>query len=123
VKSGKSKKFGYGSILTTFALERIPLMQPQYISLGLPPPTEPWMQRWVDLMSWHAGQPYISFSETFFEWFDHQEMVYVRFPYAGMDFRGDPDLVLPAGEQWGVMGNFLLTISLFIVVYNVLIFL
>ena len=57
VKSGRSKNFGYGSILNSFALERIPLMQPQYISLGLPPPTEPRMQRWVDLMSRHAGQP------------------------------------------------------------------
>ncbi len=26
VKSGRSKNFGYGSILTAFALERIPLM-------------------------------------------------------------------------------------------------
>ena len=81
-------------------------MQPQYISLSLPPPTEPRMQRWVDLMSRHAGQPQISFFETFFESFDRQEMVYAKFPYAGMDFRGDPDLVLPVGEQWGSMGNF-----------------
>lgn len=29
-------------------------------------------------------------------------MVYAKCPYAGMDFRGDPDLVLLAGEQWGV---------------------
>ena len=28
VKSGRSKNFGYGSILTAFALEKIPLMQP-----------------------------------------------------------------------------------------------
>ena len=80
-------------------------MQPQYISLGLPPPTEPRMQRWVVLMYRHASQPQISFSETFFKWFDRQEMVYARFPYAGMDFRGDPDLVLSAGEQWGVIGK------------------
>lgn len=106
VKSGRSKNFGYGSILTAFTLERIPLMQPQYISLGLPPPTDPQMQRWVDLMSRNAIQPQISFSDTFFEWFDHQEMVYAKFPYAGMDFRGDPDLVLLAGKQWGVMGKY-----------------
>ena len=56
-------------------------------------------------MSRHAGQPHISFSKTFFKWFDHQEMVYARSPYAGMDFRGDPDLVLLVGEQWGAMGN------------------
>ena len=56
VKNGRSKNFGYGSILTALALEKIPLMQPQYISLGVPPPTEPRMQRWVDLMARHAGQ-------------------------------------------------------------------
>jgi len=41
VKNSKLKNFGYGSILTTFALEKIPLMQPQYVSLALPPPIEP----------------------------------------------------------------------------------
>jgi len=98
VKNGRLKNFGYGSILTTFALEKIPLMQPQYISLGLPPPTEPHMQRWVDHMSKHVGQSHISFSDTFFRWFDCQEMVYSEYPYAVMDFWGDPDLVLLAGE-------------------------
>jgi len=106
VKNGRLKNFGYGSILTTFSLEKTPLMQPQYISLGLPPPTEPWMQRWVDHMSRHAGQSQISFSDTFFGWFDRQEMVYFEYPYAGMDFRDDPDLVLPTDEQWGAIGKF-----------------
>ena len=65
-------------------------------------------------MSRHVGQSQISFSNTFFGWFDRQEMVYSEYTYAGMDFRGDPDLVLPASEQWGVIGKFL-TIFLFIV--------
>ena len=64
------------------------------------------MQRWVDHMSRHAGQSHISFYDTLFGWFDRQEMVYSNYPYAGMDFRGDPDLVLPAGEQWGAIGKF-----------------
>ena len=106
VKNGRLKNFGYGSILTAFALEKIPLMQLQYISLGLPPPTEPGMQRWVDHMSRHAGQSQISFSDTLFGWLDRQEMVYSEYPYAGMDFWNDPDLVLPASEQWGIIGKF-----------------
>ena len=81
-------------------------MQPQYISLGLPPPTEPNMQRWVDHMAGHAGQSQVSFSDSFLQWFNYHEMVFSEYPYAGMDFRGDPDLVLPAGEQWGVIGKF-----------------
>ena len=43
VKNGRLKNFGYDSILIAFALEKIPLMQPQYVSLGLPPSTEPQM--------------------------------------------------------------------------------
>jgi len=105
VKNGRLKNFGYGSILVAFALERVPMMQPQHIDLSLPPPTEPRMQRWVDHMSRHAGQSQISFSATFFRWFDRQEMFYSEYPYAGMDFRGDPDLALPAGERWGALGN------------------
>ena len=104
-KSGRLKNFGYGSILVAFALERIPLMQPQYIALTVPSPTEPRMQRWVDHMSRHAGQSQISFSVTFFGWFDHQEMYFSEYPYTGMDFRGDPDLPLPVGERWGALGN------------------
>ena len=56
-------------------------------------------------MSRHAGQSQISFSDTFFRWFDRQEMAYAEYPYAGMDFRGDPDLVLPDGEPWGAIGK------------------
>ena len=41
-------------------------------------------------------------------------MVFSEYPYAGMDFRGDPDLVLSAGEQWGAIGKFL-SIFMFIV--------
>lgn len=121
VKNGILKNFGYSSILTAFSLEKIPLMQPQYIPLGLPPPTEPRMQRWVDHMSRHAGQSQVSFSDTFFGWFNCQDMVFSKYLYAGMDFQGDPDLVLPAGEQWGAIGK-ISTISLFIVsLYNVLV--
>lgn len=37
----------------------------------------------------------------------------------GMDFRGDPDLVLSAGAQWGVIGKFSDHISIYCF-YNVL---
>ena len=33
-------------------------------------------------------------------------MVFSEYPYAGMDFRGDPDLVLSVGEQWSAIGKF-----------------
>ena len=30
-----------------------------------------------------------------------------QFPYAGLDFHGDPELILPLGQAWGDMGEFL----------------
>ena len=34
------------------------------------------------------------------EWLECQMIFIQDWPYAGMDFRGDPDMQLPAGEQW-----------------------
>lgn len=56
-------------------------------------------------MARHAGQSQISFSYAFFKWFNRQEMVFAEYPYVGMDFRGDLDLALPAGEQWIAIGK------------------
>ena len=70
VKSGKTNNFGYGSILISFSLERIPLMHPQLISLGVSRPRDPQMQRWIDLMARHVGQSLITFTSAFFEWLD-----------------------------------------------------
>ena len=33
-----------------------------------------------------------------------QEIFVQDWPYAGLDFRNDPDLVLPPGEQWDDAG-------------------
>ena len=68
VKSGKTKNFSYGSILITFVLERVPLMQPQHVTLVLAGPRDPRMQQWVELMARHVGQSSISFSTTLFSW-------------------------------------------------------
>lgn len=56
-------------------------------------------------MARHAGQSQISFSDAFFEWLDHQEMVFTEYPYIRMDFQDNLDLALPTGEQWSTMGK------------------
>ena len=43
VKTGKTNNFRYGSILITFTLERIPLMQPQHVTLVVAVPRDPLM--------------------------------------------------------------------------------
>ena len=42
-KGGRKKNFSYGSILISFALERIPLMQPQHVTLDISSPKDPRM--------------------------------------------------------------------------------
>lgn len=41
VKSGKTKNFSYGSLLISFTLEIISLMQPQHVTLGVAGPRDP----------------------------------------------------------------------------------
>ena len=49
-KGRRKKNFSYGSILISFALEHIPLMQPQHVTLDISSPRDPRMQRWVEIM-------------------------------------------------------------------------
>lgn len=72
-------------------------MQPQHVSPSLTCPRDSRMQRWVELMARHAGQSLISFSPAFFYWLRRQHIFIEGHPYAGMDFRGDPDLRSPMG--------------------------
>ena len=48
-------------------------------------------------------------------------MVFSEYPYVGMDFRGDPDLVLPDGEQWGAIGKFFDHIIVYCFIHNVVV--
>ena len=80
-------------------------MQPQHVILDIASPRDPQMQRRVELMGWHAGQSTIVFSTAFFAWFQQQIVAINEYAYTGVDFRGDPDLVLPEGAQWGAIGK------------------
>ena len=53
-KNGKLNNFGYGSIVVTFALERIPMLAPQHIPVDVGRPREPQMVLWVALMARHS---------------------------------------------------------------------
>ena len=65
--------------------------------------------RWVAVMARHPdeGTEVIRFTPEYFRWLENQVFSIQDFPYAGVDFRGDPDMVLPPGEQWDDTGNFI----------------
>jgi hypothetical protein len=49
-KNGDLKQFGYGSILVSFFLERVPHFL-LHVDWNIPTPRDPRMKRWCDLMS------------------------------------------------------------------------
>ena len=110
-KNGRLKTFGYGPIVVSFALERVPMLIPQQLTVDDLGPREPKLVRWVAVMARHPdeGAAVVRFSDSYFDWLEGQLFVIQDFPYAGMDFRGDPDMVLPQGEQWDDRGTFIFT--------------
>ena len=98
-KNAKLKNFGYGAILISFALERILLLAPQLIPVDCGEPQEPQMVHWVALMACHGrdGSSVVQFTLAYFMCLWNQVFTIEEFPYAGIDFRGDPEMSLPLG--------------------------
>ena len=94
------KQFGYGSILVSFILERLPIFQGQGAIVAEPIPREPRMARWAALMPRAGGGQHMSWRLEFFGWLRRQLIVVEDWPYAGTDFTSDPDLPLPEGDDW-----------------------
>ena len=49
--------------------------------------------------------PRTTWDDEFLQWWAEQVIAVEDYPYAGMDFWGDPDLVLPPGAAWGTIGK------------------
>ena len=54
------------------------------------------------------------YDDDFYIWWEQQLLALEQFPYAGMDFRGDPDLFLPPGGAWGELGKQILIFLTFL---------
>ena len=68
--------------------------------------------RWVAVMASHPDErtEVARFKPEYFQWLENQVFSIQDLPYAGIDFRGDPDMVLPPGEQWDESGKILFNI-------------
>ena len=99
-KHGGVKQFGYGSIVVSFFLERLPIFQIQGAVVADPLPREPRMARWVALMPRGGGDQQMAWRPEFFIWLRRQLIIVEDWPYTGTDFTGDPYLSLPEGEDW-----------------------
>ena len=65
-KQAKLKQFGYGSILVSFILERLPIFQGQRAIVAELIPREPRMARWAALMPRSWGGQQMSWKPEFF---------------------------------------------------------
>ena len=61
---------------------------------------DPAMLKWSGLLVRLGGEHQPHFSKDFFSWLDQEILVVDDYGYAGIDFRNDPDLVLPTGYDW-----------------------
>lgn len=67
-KTRAQREFGYGTLIVSFFLERLPVLRPQ-MSLGLAGPRETRQRRWDSLIHRTRGGPIRHFFEDdFFEW-------------------------------------------------------
>ena len=55
-KNGQLKTFGYGPLVVSFGLERVPMLIPQQLTVGVGLPQEPKLMRWVAVMARHPDE-------------------------------------------------------------------
>ena len=88
-----------------FFFERVPGLSPR-VDVPLHGVRDPAQRCWVDAMRRLGGgrvaNPYPA---NFFPWWRWQIIAIEDYPYAGIDFRGDPDMPLPPGSAYGDIGN------------------
>jgi hypothetical protein len=61
---------------------------------------DPAMLKWSGLLVQLGGRSKLHFFEDFFSHLDQDIFIVDDYGYAGIDFRNDPDLVLPEGYNW-----------------------
>ena len=85
------------------------MLIPQQLTVGVGPPRELKLMQWVAVMARHPdeGAKVVRFPAGYFHWLENQVFAIQDFLYAKMDYRGDPDMVLPQGEQWDDRGIFI----------------
>jgi hypothetical protein len=103
-RRGELKQFGYGSLLVSFFLERVPVFRLQ-VEWDFSGPRDPRMLRWCWLMARHMAGPIVKYDDIFFDWLQNHMLMVDDYDYAGLDFQGDLDLALPENAPWGDLGK------------------
>jgi hypothetical protein len=103
-RSAGRGEFTFGSILVAFFLERVPALRPRVV-LEVPEVRHPRLRRWSEILARHGGgEGGHYFTEQVARIWRQTPQLILRFPYVGVDFRNDPDMVLPPGEAFDDRG-------------------
>jgi hypothetical protein len=124
-RGGNLKQFGYGSLLVSFFLEWVPIFRLQ-VEWNISGPRDPRMLRWCRLMARNIAGPIVKYDDIFFDWLQTHMLMVDDYAYAGLDFRGDPDLALLEDTQWGDLGKkytHFLFLNVFEIFYHIQMFL
>ena len=105
-KRKRWKNSGYSSILVSLFFKRVPGLSPT-IPLPVRSPCQPRLSRWGDIFLHQGGGDTVQsvYDDDFYFWWEWHLSALEQFPYVGMDFWGDLDLVLPLGGAWGELGK------------------
>ena len=104
-KRGYLKQFGYGAMIVSFILQRVPHMRPQ-VDVSRLGHEDSRMLRWVYVMARHGGGgSKVVYGSTFFHWLAGQLLMIEDYAYEGAGFREDLELPLSEGEEWDERGK------------------
>ena len=104
-KVGRVQNFGFSSILSTFFFERVPGLSPR-VDVPLHGVQDPAQRHWKNVMHRMGGGKVANpYPADFFPWWRREIIAIDDYPYARIDFRGDPHIPLPLGAAYGGIGN------------------
>jgi hypothetical protein len=64
------------------------------------------MARWIEFMKRQGGGRVATpYNDDFLFWWSRQIISLDNYPYARIDFRGDPNMLLPTGAAYGAIGK------------------
>jgi hypothetical protein len=103
-RSRGAREFSFGSILVALFLERVSMLRPRVL-LEAPGVRELRLRLWSHILVRHGGgEGGHYFTAQAAQIWRQMPQVILQFPYAGVDFRGDPNMVLPPGEVFDHRG-------------------
>jgi hypothetical protein len=103
-KHGSKSNLGFASILCIFFFEWVPCLGPR-VEILPKGPCDLAMEQWTEVMRQQGGgRVSTPYNDDFFYWWRRHIISLDDYPYAGIEFRGDPDMPLPPGNAYRDIG-------------------